>query len=123
MQTFRSPGVLVVEDETLVSMLIEDMVCDCGGRVVGPAATFEQAVALALEGSLDLAVLDVNVGGHVVYPIADILRRRGIPFIFVTGYDPGVVPSRYRHEPVLSKPFSHETFSNAFNKACQQGLR
>lgn len=115
MQTFRSPRVLVVEDETLVSMLIEDMVGDCGGHVVGPAATFEQAVTLALEEDLELAILDVNVAGLVVYPVADILRHRGIPFIFVTGYDPGIIPSRYRHERVLMKPFSYETFSDAFD--------
>ncbi|MBB3018946.1 CheY-like chemotaxis protein [Microvirga lupini] len=115
MQTVRSPRVLVVEDETLVSMLIEDMVCDGGGHVVGPAATFEQAITLALEEDLDLAILDVNMAGLVVYPVADILRHRGIPFIFVTGYDPGIIPARYRHERVLLKPFAHETFSEAFD--------
>ena len=117
MQTLRSPRVLIVEDETLVSMLIEDMVCDCGGHVVGPAATFEQAIALALEEDLDLAILDVNVAGLVVYPVADILRHRGIPFIFVTGYDPSIVPARYQHARVLLKPFSHETFGETFDAA------
>ena len=115
MQTVSSPRVLVVEDETLVSMLIEDMVCNCGGHVVGPAATFEQAVAVALEEDLDLAILDVNMAGLVVYPVADILRHRGIPFIFVTGYDPSIVPAPYQHAPVLLKPFSYETFSDAFD--------
>jgi CheY-like chemotaxis protein len=117
MQTFRSPRVLIVEDETLVSMLIEDMVSDCGGHVVGPAATFEQAIAFALEEDLDLAILDVNMAGLAIYPVADILRRRGIPFIFVTGYDPSIVPALYQHEPVLLKPFSYETFSEAFDTA------
>ena len=115
MQTLRSPRVLVVEDETLVSMLIEDMVFDCGGQVVGPASTFEQAIALALEEDLDLAILDVNMAGLVVYPVADILRHRGIPFIFVSGYDPSIVPARYQHERVLMKPFSYETFSGTFD--------
>jgi CheY-like chemotaxis protein len=116
-QIFRSPRVLIVEDETLVSMLIEDMVCDCGGHIVGPAATFERAIALALEADLDLAILDVNVAGLVVYPVADILRRRGIPFMFVTGYDSSIVPACYRHERVIMKPFSHETFGEAFDAA------
>jgi CheY-like chemotaxis protein len=115
MQTFRSPRVLIVEDETLVSMLIEDMVSDCGGHVVGPVATFEQAIAHALEEDLDLAILDVNMAGLVVYPVADILRHRGIPFIFVTGYDSSILPARYQHARVLLKPFSHETFSEAFD--------
>ncbi|EIM24426.1 response regulator [Microvirga lotononidis] len=112
MQTVRGHRVLIVEDETLVSMLIEDMVGDCGGYVVGPAATFEQAIAIALDEDLDLAILDVNVAGLVVYPVADILRHRGIPFMFVTGYDSSVIPERYRHTCVLSKPFSHQTFSD-----------
>ncbi|EIM30387.1 response regulator [Microvirga lotononidis] len=115
MQTARGPRVLIVEDETLVSMLIEDMVGDCGGYVVGPAATFEQAIAIALDEDLDLAILDVNVAGLVVYPVADILRHRGIPFMFVTGYDSSIVPARYQHERVLMKPFSYETFSDAFD--------
>ena len=106
------PRVLVVEDETMVSMLLEDMVCDLGAEVIGPAAKFEQAMALALQGTFDLAVLDVNLHGLVVYPIADVLRHRGIPFIFVTGYDSSVVPQRYQHVWVLSKPFSHQTFSD-----------
>ena len=92
MHNDRKPRVLIVEDETMVSMLIEDMVCDLGAEVVGPAAKFEQAMALALEADFDLAVLDVNLDGLVVYPVADVLRDRGIPFIFMTGYDSGVVP-------------------------------
>jgi CheY-like chemotaxis protein len=113
MHSDRKPRVLVVEDETMISMLIEDMVCDLGAEVVGPAAKFEQAMTLALEADLDLAVLDVNLAGLVVYPIADVLRERGIPFIFMTGYDSSVVPESYEHNRVLSKPFSHQTFSDA----------
>jgi CheY-like chemotaxis protein len=106
----RRPRILIVEDETMISMLLEDMVCDLGGHVVGAAATFEQAMTLALEADFDLAILDVNVDGLVVYPVADVLRYRGIPFIFMTGYDSSVIPQRYQHNCVLSKPFSHQTF-------------
>ncbi|KLK91175.1 chemotaxis protein CheY [Microvirga vignae] len=112
----RSPRVLIVEDETMISMLIEDMVCDLGGHVVGPAAKFEQAMTLALQADFDLAVLDVNIDGLVVYPIADVLHYRGIPFIFMTGYDPSIVPQRYQRNCVLSKPFSHQTFSDALRE-------
>ena len=107
------PRVLVVEDETMVSMLLEDMVCDLGAELIGTAAKFDNAMTLALQGDFDLAVLDVNLDGLVVYPIADILRHRGIPFIFVTGYDSSVVPQRYQDVCVLSKPFSHQIFSDA----------
>jgi DNA-binding response OmpR family regulator len=89
------------------------MVCDLGGHVVGPAAQFEQAMTLALEAEFDLAVLDVNLADLVGYPIADVLRHRAIPFIFMTGCDSSVVPESYEHNRVLSKPFSHQTFSDA----------
>lgn len=107
------PRVLIVEDESMVSMLLEDMVYDLGGHVVGPALKFEQAMHLALDADFDLAILDINVDGFVVYPIADVLRYRGIPFIFATGYDATVVPQRYQHNRVLSKPFAHQAFSDA----------
>jgi CheY-like chemotaxis protein len=117
MQSDRKPRVLIVEDEAMVSMLIEDMVCDLGAEVMGPAARFEQAMTLALEADFDLAVLDVNLDGLAVYPIADVLRDRGIPFIFMTGYDSSVVPESYQPNRVLSKPFAHPTFCEALGEA------
>jgi CheY-like chemotaxis protein len=117
MHDHRKPRVLVVEDETMISMLIEDMVCDLGAEVVGPAAKFEQAMMLALEADFDLAVLDVNLDGLVVYPIADVLRHRGIPFIFMTGYDSSAIPESYQPNRVLSKPFSHPNFCEALGEA------
>jgi CheY-like chemotaxis protein len=117
MHDHRKPRVLVVEDESMISMLIEDMVCDLGAEVVGPAAKFEQAMMLALEADFDLAVLDVNLDGSVVYSIADVLRHSGIPFIFMTGYDSSVVPERYQPNPVLTKPFSQQTFCEALSEA------
>ncbi len=116
MHNDHSPRILIVEDEAIISMLIEDMVCDLGGRIVGPAAKFEQAMKLALRADFDLAVLDVNVDGLVVYPIADVLRHRGIPFIFMTGYDSSVVPERYQHNCLLLKPFTHQTFGDALRE-------
>jgi CheY-like chemotaxis protein len=113
MHDHRKPRVLVVEDETMISMLIEDMVSDLGAEVVGPAARFEQAMTLALEADFDLAVLDVNLDGLVVYPIADVLHDRGIPFIFMTGYDSSVIPESYQHDRVLTKPFTNQTFIDA----------
>ncbi|MCB8822857.1 response regulator [Microvirga rosea] len=113
MNTDRSPRVLIVEDEAVIAMLIEDMVCDLGGQVVGTATKFEQAMSLALQANFDLAILDVNVDGVAIYPIADILGDRGTPFVFMTGYDFSVIPERYQHNRVLSKPFTHQTFSDA----------
>jgi CheY-like chemotaxis protein len=104
--------VLIVEDEAMISMLIEDMVIDFGYRVVGPAARLDHALTLALQAEIDLALLDINVDGSVVYPVADVLRFRGIPFIFATGYDFRTLPQRFKGNPTLSKPFSYQTFAD-----------
>src|SRR5690606_6133898 len=76
--------VLVVEDEMMVSMLIEDMLGDLGCEVIGPASRLEEAIALANETELDCAVLDVNLGGQPIFPLADLLREKGAPFAFAT---------------------------------------
>ena len=78
--------ILVVEDEAIIAMLVEEMVLDFGSEVVGPAAKMDEALRLASHAPLDAAILDVNVGGVVVVPVADVLQQRGIPIIFATGY-------------------------------------
>jgi DNA-binding response OmpR family regulator len=105
--------ILVVEDEAMIAMLVEEMVLDFGSEVVGPAAKMEEALRLASDASLDAAILDVNVGGAVVYPVADLLRARGVPIIFATGYGAGELPSRFRKDAALSKPFSYEELAGA----------
>ena len=105
--------ILVVEDEAMIAMLVEDMVLDFGSEVVGPTAKMGEALRLASDASLDAAILDVNVGGAVVYPVADLLRARDVPIIFATGYGAGELPSRFRNDPALSKPFSYEALAEA----------
>src|SRR6185295_15398151 len=78
--------VLVVEDEMMVSMLIEDMLSDLGCTVVGPASRLDEALELAKADGIDCAVLDVNLGGQPIFPLADLLRQMGRPFAFATGY-------------------------------------
>src|SRR5687768_14788527 len=102
--------VLIVEDEAMISMLIEDMALDCGCEIVGPAARLDHALTLALQAEIDVGLLDINVDGSVVYPVADVLRFRGIPFIFVSGYDFKALRERFRGSPMLSKPFSYQHF-------------
>jgi CheY-like chemotaxis protein len=91
--------VLFVEDEAMVSILIEDMLLDLGVEVVGPAARMDEALALAREADVEAALLDINVGGQFTYEVADILRGRGIPVIFSTGYGASALPDRFPHEP------------------------
>jgi len=97
--------VLVVEDEMMVSMLIEDMLSDLGCVVVGPASRLEEALDLAKASELDCAVLDVNLGGQPIFPLADLLRERGRPFAFATGYGDAGLRDVDKGTPVLQKPF------------------
>ena len=113
--------ILVVEDEAMIAMLVEEMVLDFGSEVVGPAAKMEEALRLASDASLDAAILDVNVGGAVVYPVADLLRARGVPIIFATGYGAGELPSRFRKDAALSKPFSYEELAEALRRFLPTG--
>ena|SRR5580765_5271309 len=97
--------VLVVEDEMMVSMLIEDMLSDMGCVVVGPASRLDEAIELMKVSELDCAVLDVNLGGQPIFPLADLLRERGCPFAFATGYGDAGLRDVDRGSPVLQKPF------------------
>jgi CheY-like chemotaxis protein len=82
------PGsrILVVEDEFLISLLIEDILQEHGCDVVGPAATVEHAMRLTGDSGFDAALLDVNLGDETVYPVADALVEAGVPFVFVTAF-------------------------------------
>ena len=101
----RRLRVLIVEDEMLVAMNIEDMLLDLGHDVAGLASRLEPALALAREGSFDLAMLDVNLAGEQSFPVAHVLVERGIPFLFATGYGVKGIAEEFRSFPVLQKPF------------------
>ena len=109
--------VLFVEDEAVVSIMIEDMLLDLGVEVVGPAARLDQALALAREADVEAALLDINIGGHFTYEVADILSGRGIPVIFSTGYGSSALPDRFRSHPILYKPFDRNSFKAAVEAA------
>lgn len=112
----RKRRVLIVEDQAIVSMILEDMVLDLGNEVIGPAAKLDQALTLALQAEIDVGILDINVDGLVVFPVADVLRYRGIPFIFSTGYDARALPVRFQGSPTLFKPFSYQSLSDMLDK-------
>jgi CheY-like chemotaxis protein len=97
--------ILVVEDEFLIRMLLEDMLTDLGYELAGVAGRVEEAAELAKTRDFDLAILDVNLDGHDVYPVADLITQRGLPFMFVTGYGGRGMPAPYRDRPTLQKPF------------------
>lgn len=105
MKTLSSLKVLVVEDEALVSMLVEDMLTDLGCTVVGPAAEIEEALKLAGSADIDAALLDVNLGGRPIFPVADALRARGVPYAFASGYGEAGISEDHKGSAVLQKPF------------------
>ena len=97
--------VLVVEDEFLVAALLQDMLESAGCTVSGPIARVAEALDAVDHETYDAAVLDVNLGGERVDPVADALRQRDVPFMFVTGYSTGNLPGEYAARPRLCKPF------------------
>jgi CheY-like chemotaxis protein len=109
------PRILVVEDESLVAMLLEDFLGELGYAIVGPFARIEDALARLEEGGIDGALLDVNLAGERSYPIAEALATRGLPFTFVTGYGEAGIEPRFRKRPVVQKPFTQETLRRALS--------
>ena len=102
-EALQGVKVLVVEDEYLVAALMEDILESAGCVVAGPIPRLAQALDAANREACDVAVLDVNLAGERVYPVADILAQRNVPFVFLTGY--GVLPGEYANRPRLCKPF------------------
>jgi len=103
--------VLLAEDEAIIGMMMREFLTECGLFVVGPCCTVNEAIA-AVNGEFDCAILDLNLGGHSVYPVAEALAARGVPFAFVTGYDRESVDGRFGDVPVLQKPITRENLES-----------
>jgi CheY-like chemotaxis protein len=112
-------SVLVVEDETLIRMMIVDMVEELGHTVAAEAANIQEASSLAQTVDFQIAILDINVGRERIDAVADIIADRGLPFVFASGYGAVGPPERYRHISVLQKSFLAERLGEAI----QQNLR
>jgi CheY-like chemotaxis protein len=110
--------ILVVEDESLVAMLLETILEDMGAVPVGAISTVDEALeVLADDPLLDAALLDVNVAGKEVFPVAEALKARDIPFVFSTGYGEGGLPDHWRGQPTIQKPFTEDAVKSALYKA------
>jgi CheY-like chemotaxis protein len=105
--------VLVVEDELMIRMLLDGMLTDLGHSIAAEAGGIQQAMELAKEADFDVAILDVNLNGQPITPVVEILIRRGLPFVFATGYGARGVPEAYRNNPTLQKPFQTEALAQA----------
>ncbi|CAN7458141.1 response regulator [Caulobacter sp. LjRoot300] len=119
----NAPRIMIVEDEALVALMVEDLLTDFGCQISGSFGAVEEALAYlsdaATPPALDGAVLDVNIGGTMVFPVAERLRAAGIPFVFATGY--GALPRKgFEDVVVLNKPIDPVLLEDAvkgFGKA------
>jgi CheY-like chemotaxis protein len=112
-------SVLLVEDETMIRMLVADMLADLGYDIAAEAGDVEQAMKLARSATYDLAILDVNVNGKLISPVAEVVAARNLPFVFATGYGAEGLPEQYRQHPALQKPFRLEALKQAIDAALQ----
>ena len=104
----RGKKVLIVEDESLIAMLFEDILEDTGCQIVGPAMNVRQAMALVEDAEIDVAVLDVNLNGESSFPVAALLQSRGVPLVFSSGYGSEGLPPEWQDRPTLPKPFTSD---------------
>jgi len=105
--------VLVVEDEMMIAMMLEDMLADMGHEVVGVAPNLKAALALAADAEIDVAILDINLAGERSFPVAHLLRSRGVPFLFATGYGVLGLEDPFRDILTLKKPFQMTELARA----------
>jgi CheY-like chemotaxis protein len=103
--TLKGVKVLVVEDEYFVAILIEEILESAGCIVTGPIPRLPAALDAVDHEDYDVAVLDVNLAGERINPVADALSERHVPFLFVTGYGANALPSEYAERPHICKPF------------------
>ncbi|NJO35679.1 MAG: response regulator [Rhodospirillales bacterium] len=112
----EAPRVLIVEDEPLIAMLVQEWIEELSCTVIGPAASVSGALELIAGAALDGAVLDVSLGNEESFPIADELGKRGVPFVFATGYGGDDLEVRFAGAQVLAKPFEHKLFCEVVKK-------
>ena len=113
-QLIAGNSVLLVEDEAIVAMMMADALADLGFRVVGPCNSVDEALAVKAANHIDAAILDVNLRGALVYPLAESLVEEGIPLAFVTGYGAESIDSRFSHVPLLQKPINADDLRDLF---------
>jgi CheY-like chemotaxis protein len=114
----RDRRILVVEDEYLVAMSLAEALQDAGSIVLGPVSSVDKAIkTIESEPHIDGAVLDVNLGGVLAYPVADMLIARKIPFVFTSGYEDNVLRNRYAHVKNCPKPYLFRAIEEALVEA------
>jgi CheY-like chemotaxis protein len=113
----RQKRILVVEDELMIRMLLEDMLAELGCTIAAEATHIKDALEAVRNADFDVAILDVNLGGEPISPVADALAARGTPFVFATGYGERALPESHRERPTLKKPFQLEHLKHTLETA------
>ena len=111
--------ILVVEDEMLISIDIEDTLKALGCEVVGPTGKLDTALELA-RGTLDAAILDITIRGGKVFPVAEELQARGVPFVLSSGYGDWALPPAFQNLPRLTKPFTSAELEEQVRMLCME---
>jgi CheY-like chemotaxis protein len=111
-------SVLIVEDEPLIAMMLEDFLDSLGHRIAGTCESVQEALAMVEQGGFDVAIIDVHLKGEHVWPVADRLTEKGIPFILATGGHIAPPPPEHDNAPVLSKPYTIDSITPALEAAC-----
>lgn len=112
-------SILIVEDEPLIAMMLEDFLDSLGHTVAGTCDTLAAALDRVDEGGFDIAIIDVNLNGERVWPVADRLAERGVPYVLATGGHIDPPPEAHASVPVLSKPFTLDAIEPALEQACR----
>lgn len=115
--------VLIVEDDPIIAMTHMTTLEGAGCVVLGPARGVEQAILMIGAQSVDLALLDINLNGEKVYPVADALAKRGVPFVFLTGYGSEILPPAHRGQRCLTKPCDEDDLLPALREALHSKRR
>jgi len=113
--------VLLVEDEILVAMMMRDILTELGFSVIGPFSRVAEAMVAAVHDEFDAGIIDINLGGEFVYPVADVLVARKIPFVFITGYGVESIDVRFANVPILKKPIQRQVLQSIFVAADGDG--
>ena len=119
MPSLKGKRLLVVEDDPFISMMLEDILNGFECEITGPVMHLDEALKLASEGEFDAALLDVSIGERFVYPVADQLLERRVPFAFMTGYDSRNLPEAYRDHASLPKPYTEGDVESVLNNLLQ----
>jgi two-component SAPR family response regulator len=119
--SLKDRRVLIVEDHYLIAADLSRALTRIGGVIVGPVNSIAAAQAEMAHADVDLAFLDINLDEEMVFPLADELERRGIPFAFATGHDATIVPERFKSKLRLEKPFTVHAVHEAIRKLVPRG--